>query len=106
MEDGKVIIKEEMVSSEDDGNRVIGVEQDVKMLVSGAIHKDDRTFARVSFMRGKDWAEGIVPDGVIEKSEGFTKEEITQMEDYLVREKDMLVKQAKGVNPLRNMLGM
>lgn len=106
MEDGKVIIKEETTASGNDGNGVIDVEQDVKILVSGAIHKDDRIFARVSFMRGTDWAEGIVPDGVIEKSEGFTEEEIRGLQDYLVREKDMLVSQAKGVNPLRNMLGM
>lgn len=106
MEDGKVIIKEETAASGNDGNGVIDVEQNVKILVSGAIHKGDRTFARISFMRGKDWAEGIVPDGVIEKSEGFTEEEIRGLQDYLVREKDMLVSQAKGVNPLRNMLGM
>ncbi len=106
MEDGKVIIKEETAALENHGNGGIDVEQDVKILVSGAIHKDDRTFARISFMRGTDWAEGIVPDGVIEKSQGFTEEEIRGLEDYLVREKDMLISQAKGVNPLRNMLGM
>ena len=106
MEDGKVIVKRETAVSENDGNKVIDVEQDVKILVSGVIRRDDRTFARVNFMRGMDWAEGIVPDGTIEKSEGFAQEEITQLEDYLVREKDMLISQAKDVNPLRNMLGM
>ena len=106
MEDGKVIVKRETAVSETNGNRVIDVEQDVKILVSGVIRRDDRTFARVNFMRGTDWAEGIVPDGTLGESEGFTKEEITQLEDYLAREKDMLISQAKEVNPLRNMLGM
>lgn len=106
MEDGKVIVKRETAASENDGNKVIDVEQDVKIMVSGVIRRDDRTFARVIFMRGTDWAEGIVPDGTIGESEGFTQEEITQLEDYLAREKDMLISQAKDVNPLRNMLGM
>ncbi|MBD5524909.1 MAG: hypothetical protein HDR04_10940 [Lachnospiraceae bacterium] len=106
MEDGKVIVKRETAASENDGNKVIDVEQDVKILVSGVIRRDERTFARVIFMRGMDWAEGMVPDGTIGESEGFTQEEITQLEDYLAREKDMLISQAKDVNPLRNMLGM
>ena len=106
MEDGKVIVKRETAASENDENKVIDVEQDVKILVSGVIRRDERTFARVIFMRGMDWAEGIVPDGTLGESEGFTQEEITQLEDYLVREKDMLISQAKEVNPLRNMLGM
>ncbi|MDE6737836.1 MAG: hypothetical protein K2K07_01910 [Lachnospiraceae bacterium] len=106
MEDGKVIVKRETADSENDGNKGIDVGQDVKILVSGVIRKDDRIFARVIFMRGMDWAEGMVPDGTIGESEGFTQEEIAQLEDYLVREKDMLISQAKEVNPLRNMLGM
>lgn len=106
MEDGKVIVKRETAASENDGNKVIDVEQDVKILVSGVIRRDDRTFARVIFMRGMDWAEGIVPDGTLGESEGFTKEEIAQLEEYLVREKDMLIEQAKGVNPIRRLLDM
>lgn len=106
MEDGKVIVKRETADSENKGNKVIDVEQDVKILVSGVIRRDDRTFARVIFMRGMDWAEGIVPDGTIGESEGFTNEEITQLEDYLARERDMLIEQAKGVNPIRRLLDM
>ena len=106
MEDGKVIVKRETADSENDGNKVIDVEQDVNILVSGVIRRDERTFARVIFMRGMDWAEGMVPDGTIGESEGFTQEEITQLEDYLAREKDMLIEQAKGVNPIRRLLDM
>lgn len=106
MEDGKVIVKRETAASENDENTIIDVEQDVKILVSGVIRRDDRTFARVIFMRGMDWAEGIVPDGTLGESEGFTNEEITQLEDYLARERDMLIEQAKGVNPIRRLLDM
>lgn len=94
MEDGRVVVKKESISEE------------MSVLVSGMLHKEDKTFVRVSFLRGKDWAEGIVPDGVIEKSEGFTKEEIDKLEDYLAGDKEQIIKQAKGVNPVRKMFGI
>lgn len=121
MEDGKVIVKRPSVTETEDGKVVVKKTQalqkreeysgnlhaeEMRMVVSTMLRKDGRTFARVSFVRGRDWAEGLIPDGVVEKSEGFAEEEIRGLEDYLEREKDMLMKQAKGVNPLRNMLGM
>lgn len=104
-EDGKVIAKELQTQQQEAYNESIQ-ETEMRMIVSAMMRKGGKSFARVSFLRGKDWAEGLVPDGVVEKAEGFTEEEIKGLEDYLVREKDMLVGQAKGVNPLRNMLGM
>lgn len=86
------------------------ISSDVTMLVSGMIRKDGKTFVRVSFLRGKSWAEGIVPEdsaeSVIEKSEGFSEEELVQLREYLIEEKDTILKQAKGVNPLKNMFGI
>ena len=76
------------------------------MLISGMIKMDGKSFTRVSFLRDKCWAEGIVPDGVIEKSEGFSEEELAQLAAYLAQEKDMILEQAKGVNPLRNLFGI
>ncbi len=93
MEDGKVIVKSDTTDME------------ISVLVSGVLHKGDKTFVRVSFLRGKDWAEGIVPDGVIEKSEGFTKEELAKFEDYLEGDKDAIIRQAKEVNPIRGLMG-
>lgn len=94
MEDGKVIVKKESSSEE------------MKVLVSGMLRKEDKKFVRVSFLRGKDWAEGIVPDGIIEKSEGFTAEEIGKLEDYLEGEKAEILEQARSVNPIRKMFNM
>lgn len=105
-EDGKVVVKEAHTLQKQEEHNGNSQETEMHMIVSAMLRKDDKSFVRVSFLRGTDWAEGIVPDGVIEKSEGFTEEEIRGLEDYLVREKNMLVSQAKGVNPLRNMLGM
>ena len=82
------------------------ISEDINMLISGMIKMDGKSFTRVSFLRDKCWAEGIVPDGVIEKSEGFSEEELVQLKEYLVQEKDMILEQAKGVNPLRKMFGI
>ena len=95
MEDGKVIGKKSPAEAVQ--------EEAMNILVSGVLHQEDRTFVRVSFLRGRDWAEGILPDGVIEKAEGFTEEEIGKLEAYLAGEKDMLLRQAKGINPIRNL---
>ena len=90
MEDGKVIVKKSPAEAVQ--------EEAMNILVSGVLHREDRTF-----LRGRDWAEGILPDGVIEKAEGFTEEEIGKLEAYLAGEKDMLLRQAKGINPIRNL---
>lgn len=95
MEDGKVIVKKSPAEAVQ--------EEAMNILVSGVLHREDRTFVRVSFLRGRDWAEGILPDGVIEEAEGFTEEEIGKLEAYLAGEKDMLLRQAKGINPIRNL---
>lgn len=113
MEDGKVILKKIIIKEEPEPENVKSdspspsqLPEDINMLVTGMLHKDGRSFVRVSFVRGKDWAEGIVPEAKIEKSEGFTEEEIGGLEVYLMKEKAMILEQARGVNPLRNMFGM
>ena len=57
----------------------------------------------IHMMVTSDWAEGIVPGARIEKSKGFDAEEIRKLEMYLANEEKMILKQAKGVNPLRNL---
>ena len=114
MEDGKVIVKKIIVddSVEDGENRDASkneppaLSDDIKMLVTSMIHKGEEFFTRVSFLRGSDWAEGIVPGGKIEKSEGFSEEEIEKLEAYLAGEEEMILQQAKGINPLRNLFNM
>lgn len=107
MDDGKVILKkmiiEEPNTMPQEEPVAPALSGDIRMLVTSMIHKGEQSFARVSFLRGSDWAEGIVPGGRIEKSEGFDAEEIKKLEDYLAGEEEMILKQAKGVNPLRNL---
>lgn len=114
MEDGKVIIKKIIVDDSVEGgdnkdeskNEPPALSDDIKMLVTSMIHKGEESFTRVSFLRGSDWAEGIVPGGKIEKSEGFNEEEIEKLEAYLAGEEEMILQQAKGINPLRNLFNM
>ena len=77
---------------------------EVKMLVSCVVVKDGRKIVRVSFLRGKEYAEGILPDGMIEKSEGFTNEEVQMLENYMRANRKEILRQAKEVDPLRNWL--
>lgn len=77
---------------------------EVTMMVSGFVEKDNRKIIRVSFLRGKCVAEGILPDGMIEKSEGFTKEETVGLENYMRANRQEIIEQAKAVNPLRSWL--
>lgn len=106
MEDGKVIVKQVQRTEKQEGTGQYKGTEEMKVLVSGVLRTEGRTFVRVSFLRGKDWAEGLVPDGVIEKSDGFTKEEIGRLEDYLTGDKDTIIRQAKGINPIRNLFNI
>lgn len=110
MDDGKVILKKIVIADKEEEDAISGKEaapsalsEDIKMLVTSMIHKDGKAFARVSFLRDSDWAEGIVPGGRIEKAEGFSVEEIEKLESYLAGEQEMILQQAKGVNPIRNL---
>jgi len=79
-----------------------GFMDDVRMLVSGFVVKDDRKIVRVCFLRGTDYAEGILPDGIVEKWKGFTEEEAQMLENYMRANRADILKQAKEVNPFRN----
>ena len=72
------------------------------LIYSCLLHKDDKQIVRVTFEKpdsnGKEYAEGIVPDGIIEKQIGFTKEEIVQLESYLVEHVDEIFAKAKEIS--------
>lgn len=78
--------------------------EDMQVLVSGILTKKERKFARVSFTRGEDYAEFIVPDGVMDRHKGFSEEEITELYKYVRENRDTLMKEARGVNVMRNWL--
>ena len=79
--------------------------EELRMTYSGVITKKNQKIVHVSFERGKDFAEGTLPSGKIEKSSGFTNEELQQLSDYLLQNVDDIMKKAEQVNPLRNWMG-
>lgn len=117
MEDGKVLLKkviieepeetfaEESAENLADAASVI-LSEEINMTVTTLLHKDGKDFARVSFLRESDWAEGVVPDGKIEHSEGFSEEEIEKLEMYLAEEEESILARAKKINPIKNLFGM
>lgn len=78
---------------------------EVKMIVSCVVVKENRKIVRVSFMRDGDYAEGVLPEGMIEKARGFTQEEVQKLENYMRANRQEILKQAKEIDPLRNWLG-
>lgn len=117
MEDGKVLLKKVIIEEPEDlraednaGNSAetasAALSEEIKMTVTTLLHKDGEDFARVSFLRENDWAEGIVPGGKIEQSEGFSEEEIEKLEAYLTEEEEMILSQAKKINPIKNLFDM
>lgn len=79
---------------------------EIQMMVSGRLKKDGREIVRVSFFRNDDYADGVLPDAVIEKTSGFEEKELTILEKYLRDHKDEIYAQARTVNPMKNFLGL
>lgn len=80
--------------------------EDMETFISGILTKGGRKFVRVSFMRGEEYAEFIVPDGILDQRKGFTEEEVTKLFRYVRENRDEILKRAKEVNPLKNWLGL
>ncbi len=79
--------------------------EEIRMTYSGVITKNNQKIVHVTFERGKDFAEYILPSGKMEKSSGFTAEETQQLSEYLLHNADDIMKKAQKVNPLRNWMG-
>lgn len=79
--------------------------EEFRMTYSGIINQNGQKIVRVSFERGKDYAEGILPSGKIEKSSGFSTEETEGLSRYLLQNAEDIMERAKKVNPLRGFMG-
>ena len=79
--------------------------EELKMSVSPICQKEGYKIAYVSFTDGKRTAEGQIPDCVIRKNQGFTEEEVRQLEEYMKRELATLKKMASQVNVMNAFMG-
>lgn len=81
---------------------------DVTFTYSGVLTRNNRKLIRIRFERkgdsGIDFAEGKIPECKIEKQNGFSQEEIRQMEEYLEIEKENIIHEAKKLNNIKNLL--
>ncbi len=73
----------------------------VKMSVSQVFARNGEKYAFVTFTDGAKNAEGKIPECKIISNNGFTGEEVGQLEDYMDRELANLKKMAAGVDVMR-----
>jgi len=78
---------------------------ELQTLISGMLTKQGRKFARISFARGGDFAEYIVPDCVLDKAEGFSIAELDQLKRYVTDNCEEILEKARGINPIKNWMG-
>lgn len=78
---------------------------EVKLDISGVVEKDGRKIAHIRFTRGGNYAEGYIPDCVLTDVKGFSKEEKSQLIDYLRANLTDLKKRAARINPLNAFMG-
>ncbi len=71
------------------------------MSVSSICRIDGRKKAYVNFSGGKRTAEGLIPDCKITKNNGFSKEEVAALEEYMKKELETLKKMAAEVNVMK-----
>ncbi len=83
------------------------VDSEITMTYSAILRdKDGKKVIRVQFERngstGRALAEGLLPDGVIQRHDGFSDEEIKDLEEYLRNNSDDIFSMAKEIsNPLK-----
>lgn len=71
---------------------------ELKLTHSSILSAQGKPFVSVRFDRGRDFAEGSIPDAKIIKSVGFTEDEIIELENYLAdNAKDLFIR-AKDIS--------
>lgn len=76
--------------------------QDITLTYSCVLSKAKEKIVRVRFERDKDFAEGIIPEGIIEKQQGFTQEEVEQLELYLRKNRKEIIEHAKQITGIKH----
>lgn len=77
-------------------------DQDIRLTYSCVVSDGKKKMVRVRFDRDDDYAEGIIPEGSIEKQKGFTKEEVEQLEQYLRKNRKEIIEKAKQITGIKH----
>lgn len=77
--------------------------EEVSLTYTGILKQKDARIVKVRFARNgeKDFAEGIIPGGKIEKSQGFSDKELASLSFYLKANEKDLMQKAKEITGLR-----
>ena len=79
--------------------------EEMKMSVSGAVKdKNGNKVVYVTFEDKGRSAEGVLPEGKILKSSGFSEKEIKALEFYMSSQKDTIIQMASTVDPMKAFL--
>ncbi len=76
---------------------------DVSLTYTGILKQGNAKIVKVRFARNgeKDFAEGVIPGGKIEKSKGFSEKELASLRFYLKANEKQLYEKAKEITGLR-----
>ena len=80
------------------------MDNELNMSVSPICVKDGKKYAFVSFTDGTRTAEGKIPDCTITNNDGFSEDEVQQLEDYMKQELPQLKKMAAGIDVMKTFL--
>ena len=80
--------------------------EDVSLTYTGIMKKGNEKIVKVRFSRNgeKDFAEGVIPSGKIDKSQGFSDKELASLSFYFRANADDLDQKAKEITGLRGFL--
>ncbi|MCH4191316.1 MAG: hypothetical protein LKF52_03325 [Butyrivibrio sp.] len=79
-------------------------QQSVKLTYSSIVSAGGKPLVAITFERGSDVAEGIMPEGRIRSSSGFSEEEVHQLSAYLIQNKDQIMQEARKISSLNHLL--
>jgi hypothetical protein len=71
--------------------------KELRMTHSCILSRGKEKIVRVTFESDVAYAEGIIPNGKIEKNQGFTQEELEQLEIFLKMNQEDILKKAKAI---------
>ena len=83
----------------------INPNDEMTMTYTSVLTKDNKPLISLSFERGKDICEGVVPDCKITKNSGFSEEEVEALENYLRTNKKLIIENSKNISGFFNIMG-
>jgi hypothetical protein len=78
---------------------------EIKMSVSSMTRMGDKKAVYVLFQDGDKFAEYSLPGCSLVRNKGFSDAELKSLKEYVDSEQDSIYAMAKGVNPIKALMG-